>query len=234
MDYDRVQTEHERLGYQQGWVFAMTPVANLATADVVLVGLNPGGRGHDNNDGAWEASGNAYLDQRWFKDGRDELFPIQVEVAELMKLMGVEGPQFFAGMFIPFRSPGLAELGRKEEAVAFARELWKWVLAQTPARTFVCMGQEAAWHIAQLIGGSHAEAFQTGWGETKAHRYVSPDGRVVVSLPHPSRYVLLGSARSPEKLREAKLAILQAARLAPILTQSHADSGDGHADAVPV
>lgn len=234
MNYDAVQAEHERLGYKQGWVFAMTPEANLSTADVVLVGLNPGGRDHPDNEGAWDVEGNAYLDGRWYADGRDELFPIQVEVAELMKLLGVEGEQFFAGMFIPFRSPSLAELQHRDEAVTFARQLWTWTLSQTPARLFVCMGQAAAWHIAQLLGASYAEAFATGWGDTKVHRYVAPDGRVVVSLPHPSRYRLLGPGRDAAERREAKLAILNAARPAPRPIQSEAEPEDEHAEAVPV
>lgn len=43
MDGAAVWAEYERLGYKAGWVFAMTPFANLATARTMVIGLNPGG-----------------------------------------------------------------------------------------------------------------------------------------------------------------------------------------------
>ena len=207
-----VQAEYERLGYQNGWVFAMTPVANLPTAEVVIVGLNPGGDG-DQNQGTWEvAGGNAYLDERWYADGRNELFPIQVEVMELLHLLGVEDRQVFAAQFIPFRSKEIKSLPNRGEAVTFARRLWSWALSQSPAKLIITMGHLAGWHVAQLIGASHVSEHPTGWGKMVAVRYVATDGKVVVSIPHPSRYGLLNPGRAPEKRRKAKLSILTAAQ----------------------
>lgn len=51
MNEQSIQTEYDRLGYTMGWAFAMTPVANLARAYLVLVGLNPGG---SEGGPAWE------------------------------------------------------------------------------------------------------------------------------------------------------------------------------------
>lgn len=203
--------EYKRLGYSAGYSFGMTPTRNLRTADVLIVGLNPGG---DWGEEIWEvASGNAYLDERWGE--ASSLNPLQVEVIALLDLLGVTGEQVFAGQFIPFRSPSFAALERRDEAISFGRRLWTWVLSQTPARLMVCMGYDAAWHIAQLCGAVQVDTYPTGWGTTVACRFIAPDGRVVVSIPHPSRYKLLGPGRGTAERRRAKLAILSAARPVP-------------------
>ena len=44
---DVCAAEYRRLGYDAGYVLGMTPLANIETAEVVLVGLNPGGDGEN-------------------------------------------------------------------------------------------------------------------------------------------------------------------------------------------
>lgn len=67
MDEAAVWAEYERLGYKAGWVFAMTPFANLATARTMVIGLNPPGGGEeDSTEGTWEPCDprNAYFHGR--------------------------------------------------------------------------------------------------------------------------------------------------------------------------
>lgn len=216
MDETAVWAEYKRLGYDRGWVFAMTPLAWLSTATTVMVGLNPGGAEgeHDSTDGWWETPyGNAYLLDRWVP-GSDALYPIQVQVAALHELLGLGPKDVFAGQFIPFRSRSLVELPNYSGAMAFARDLWSWALAQSPANLFICMGNTAAVEIAKLIGAKLEEPpFPSGWGKIQVRRYVSPEGKVVAELPHPSHYPLL-SMQDPQKLNKAKCAIKAAARQA--------------------
>lgn len=153
-------------------------------------------------------------DRLWTNDGSPH--PIQIEVRELLELLSVRGAQVFAGQLIPFRSPSIAALARYDEAIAFAQRLWTWVLEQTPAELFVCMGQDAANRLAALVGAEFEAQYSSGWGSTVVRPYVAPDDRVVVSIPHPSWYRLLGPGRDPAEQRAAKLAILQAARPAPV------------------
>lgn len=217
IDAAACDAEYRRLGYDAGYIFGMTPIGNLDTAEVILVGLNPGGEwGED----MWEvASGNGYLgEQNW--SGVVWRNPLESEVSALFELLAVKGDQIFAGQFIPFRSRSFDELTRQDEAIAFGRRLWTWALSRAPAKLIVCMGQKAAWHISNLIGAEEQGDYPTGWGTTAVRRYVAPDGRVVISIPHPSWYKLLGPGRDPVERRAAKLAILTAAQ--PI------DEGSGH------
>lgn len=185
----------------------MTPEASLSTAQTVLVGLNPGGSG---SEGCWDhAPGNAYFMQKW---GLGELVDnaIQTQVKAIHKTLGVTQDDIFAAQFIPFRSRDLASLGSYNEAKAFGMELWKWVISQSPAKLYLCMGSEVGGSIGHLLGAKWEEDFPTGWGATKFRRRVAPDGRVVVQMPHPSRYQLY--SQSAEKTELAKQNLLGAAR----------------------
>lgn len=209
MDQAAVQAEYERLGYDRGWAFAMTPIAWLPKAKTVLVGLNPGGAEgeHDNTDCYWDSQdGNAYFTGRWVP-GTDALYPIQVQVIRLHELLELGPEDVFAAQFIPFRSRSLAELPKFNEALAFSRELWRWTIAQSPADLFICMGNFAAWHMSDLLGAKLEMEWPSGWGNTRVRRYVSPTGKVVAEVPHLSRYQLL-SMWDPKKAETARQAIL--------------------------
>jgi hypothetical protein len=43
MNPERIQTEHDRLGYGLGWRFMTAPASNRLTSEIAMVGLNPGG-----------------------------------------------------------------------------------------------------------------------------------------------------------------------------------------------
>ncbi len=207
MDEALVWAEYERLGYDQGWVFAMTPLANLATARAIVVGLNPGG---DDDQGIWESSNrNAYFTGRWIP-GSDSLMPIQTQIAALHELLHLGPDDVFAGQFIPFRSVSLNTLAHQTEAFGFALKLWTWVISQTPANLYLCLGKAVAYNIASLLDAKLDGCWPSGWGTTTVGRYVSASGKVVVELPHLSRYLLF--SMGPDKLQMAKAAILSAAR----------------------
>ncbi len=211
MDEAAVWAEYRRLGYDRGWAFAMTPLAWLPAVKTVMVGLNPGGQEgeHDSGDGCWESQhGNAYFTGRWVP-GTEALYPIQVQVIRIHELLGFGAEDVFAAQFIPFRSQSLAQLPRFSEALHFSRQLWCWTLSQSPADLFICMGGFAAWHIADLLGAKLEQEFPSGWGDTQVRRYVSPEGKVVAELPHPSRYQLM-SMLDPGKLAIAGNAITAA------------------------
>ena len=215
MNEAAIWAEYERLGYKAGWVFAMTPLELLTTANTVVIGLNPGGTEQDSTGGCWQYTRgrNAYLDDRWVP-GSDALYPIQVQVAALHALLKLRTKDVFAAQFIPFRSPRLVDLTSHGEALAFARKLWSWVLPQSPANLFICMGGFTAWHIADLLGANLTASWPTGWGRTQVKRYLTSDNRIVVELPHPSRYRIL-TMRSPEKKAMARTAVLEAATASP-------------------
>ena len=205
MNEQDIQKAYEALGYQMGWAFLITPEARLRDAKVAIVGLNPGG---NSGGAAWDcADGNAFFVQRWARNDT-EYNRIQIQVQALHKALNVAADETLIAEYIPFRSPSWAALTHKEEALSFARELWTWVLRETPARIFICMGRLVAEELVQLTNARWAEELPTGWGNMKMHRHVAPDGRIIIHLPHPSHYLLFGRAedrslQAEESLRRA-------------------------------
>lgn len=189
MNRTDIQREYERLGYDRGWSFLYVPEARLRTAEVALVGLNPGGS--EDGGGQWDQpEGNAYALQKWAKDNRS-WSPLQHQVAALLDAIGARQEDILAAQFIPFRSPRLASLARPGEARAFGRKLWRWALEQTPAKRFFCLGNDVTDELVALSGAKLEAEFSTSWGqgtrEQKFRRYVAGD-RVFVRLPHLSSY----------------------------------------------
>lgn len=214
MDKAAISAEYKRLGFKAGWVFAMTPFANLATSGTMVIGLNPGGNQEISEEATWEPcdARNAYFFGCWRTGAEsDRPISIQNQVVLLHELLALGSEDVFSAQFVPFRSHTWVSLGRRAEALAFARVLWSWLLPQSPAKLFICMGGHAAWEIAGLLGAKLESRYPSGWGSTRVDRYVSEEGRVVVGLPHPSRYPLLAMS-DPLKLDIARKAILEATR----------------------
>lgn len=201
MDAERIQLEYERRlliapAQRWGWSFMYVPAARMTSAKVVLIGLNPGGSQLDPpNEWDYQNGENAYVDESWrgLEAGEHHL---QVEVRSLFEALGVSASDVFAANLVPFRSPSWDRLPDRRGALAFGRELWRWVLSQSRARVFVSLGKRAGEEIAQLIGATLESSTAAGWGPQTIDTYRNNAGQVVLSLPHLSRFKIFGNGRT--------------------------------------
>lgn len=197
MTRDDIEAAYDRLGYKLGWRFLTGPARNVETADVAVVTLNPSGNEiHGPN---WsQEEGSAYVVESWrgLPAGSEKL---QVQVQRMCALLGVEPAEVLSAHFVPFRSPRWDDLERQDEAVAFARTLWTWLLSRTRARTIVCVGRGVVeTNVASIISARLDAELRTEWGEYKMGRYKASDGRVLLGLPHLSTFKRFGK---PERDR---------------------------------
>ena len=210
LDASDIQAEYDRLGYDLGWTFMMTPAARLHDAKVCLVGLNPGGG--DPGDHLWSVEeGNAYFRQRWGKD-KSSYSSLQLQIHELARLCGVGEDEMLAAQFIPFRSRSLRSLAQQQSAFEFGRKLWAWVMASTPATVFLCLGNDAAAHLRQVAEAkpcADASSLPTGWGRTTIDSWKTAgsglERRVIVRLPHLSSYRIFGRPKGKSDLAVSSL-----------------------------
>jgi hypothetical protein len=166
-DIDR---EHDRLGYALGWRFMMAPERNLRTSKIALISLNPAGDTYEPNTSAWsQEGGSAYVIESWKKKGPGQE-TLQRQVQGLCRALGTNVSEAFSAVFVPFRSPSWDELPRRNEAKVFARVLWRWVLPQSPASTFICIGKEVGPEIATILGARPLESKSAGWGQIRIDR----------------------------------------------------------------
>jgi hypothetical protein len=205
-----VSTEYRKLGYSLGWTFMMTPAARLLDARVCLVGLNPGGG--EAGDELWSCEdGNAYNVEKNWGRGPGGLVPLQVQVQEMARLLGLGADDYLAAQLIPFRSPDYRSLKQAHEAAAFGRKLWAWVMETSPARLFLCLGHEVTEHLVRVANAKPRPGppLETRWGKTTIGCYeTSPSGddrRVIVRLPHLSSYRIFGRKDGLSQLAERSL-----------------------------
>jgi hypothetical protein len=201
-DIDAAYTD---LGHQYGWSFMATPAERLHTAQVAIVGLNPGGGGEGDTyeyGRFWASDGvNAYYDEQWGTGGTDT--PLQTQVKEWHRLLGLKPADPLCIQFVPFRSPDWKRLPEKKASIDFARSLWRWVLDVTPARLFLTMGKLPAAYLVELMDAKLVARLPTGWGNKLIDAYDTPDGRRVVGMPHPSRYQLFNRGEASETANES-------------------------------
>lgn len=191
MNQNDIDFTADRLGYDLGWRFMMCPEAMMRTAAVAIVGLNPGGRRR--HGPTWSSEdGNAYWTESWGGQavGMD---PLQRQIQQLAGKLKVGQQDVFAAQFVPFRSNSWGDLTNHREAVEFARQLWTWTLAQSPAQTIICLGKKVVGpEIAAIVGAKLDTVTSAGWGDQTIDVYRSAGGVKVVGLPHLGRFKLMG------------------------------------------
>ena len=194
---DQIQQKYQQLGFSKGWNFLACHEERLKDARIAIIGANPGGGGTGDDyqyRGIWSCSENAFCSEESF---------IRSQVQEWHRLLGLMAEETLCAQFIPFRSPDLVRLGQRKEAIAFARDLWRWALDISPASLFVTIGALPANNLVDILGAKLvATGLPTGWGKVTIDVWDSPCGRRIVRMPHPSRYKLFRRADGASTIAE--------------------------------
>jgi hypothetical protein len=210
-------------GHGLGWRFLCVPAGNLAASTpIALITANPGGNAiPEDHPMASCESGSPYLIERWGASaaGRHKL---QLQVQHLFADVAVAcGGNARDGLdllqsslvayFIPFRSPRLSELHRRQESRAFARRLWTNLFEYISPKLIITIDKDTWTDVRSIINektGSclyGTEEVMTGWGRTTAtiDRYALGIGTVtLLRLPHLSTFQLFTSRKCRERTRD--------------------------------
>lgn len=174
-----------------GWRLLYSPVQVLTSADVALIGLNPGGNSDDEgHPDIATSAGSAYVSESW-KGRPPGRYGLQLQVRALFEGLGVEPDRVLAGNLVPFRSPDWPGLKNKKEALAFGRQLWSCILSAVRPSLVITMGDIATTNVGQMIGITSLSAIPVGWGTVTA-RTGRNGTQTLVGLPHLSRFTLFG------------------------------------------
>ena len=191
---------YRRGPWRLGWTYIYGQPESRRNPRIVTIGLNPGG-GRDDRKWGDDAHldqrhtpkiRNAYFDQPWGPG--NTLTPLQRQLARLGDLNPDVPPnEWLSFQFVPFRSPGWAELADKKVAIALGTELLPWTLALAKPELIVGFGlAPIAKHLTAFLDAKLIESPLTGWGDIRAQVYSLPTSGRLVLLPHLSRYRVLG------------------------------------------
>lgn len=217
----RIEAAYVRLDHELGWRYLNAPARTLAAeTELAFLGLNPGGSRYEPPHRSVEA-GLAYRVERW--GPRNTLNPLQLQVRLLFDglaaALNTETPELMDGTlawnYCPFRSPSWDTLPRRQDSIAFSRELATDILEVARPRVIMCLGDVPSREIRWVLE-HHAHELQddmsrpAGWGTvTYGLARYRRDGRatLVVRLPHLSRFAIFGRPASRGAVDELTAAI---------------------------
>ena len=197
----RLKRAEKELGFTDGYKFVYGPWETLENAEVAFISLNPG-RAPDDADMRTlsDERGNSYEVERLATKS-----PITDQFLRLADLLGRRPTDVLAGVAAPFRSGNWMELSRSQRSgsLELGQEFWRAPFNRRNLRLILACSNEAARLAVEVTGASLEEEALAGWGSIKLRRYRCRDGKVILHLPHLSRFKLLGREPSESVLRKA-------------------------------
>ena len=189
------------LGFSDGYKFVYGPWKTLGTAEVAFLSLNPGKASPRHRDIIREIAderGNTFEVEQ-----PTTVSPMNDQFLQLAQLLDRQPSDILTGVVAPFRSDNWAGLipRQREGSLALGRRFWNQPLSRPSLRLVIACSGEATRLVTDITGASLDGEAEAGWGNIKLRRYFSPLGKVIVQLPHLSRFRLLGRERSERKLR---------------------------------
>lgn len=201
-----------RAGEKLGWRLLASPLSTIADAEVVFLGLNPGGSAEDPSHGELSCeNGSAYEVESWVGHAAGSA-PLQRQVRALFRMLAVPADKVLAGNLVPFRSRNAQKLHDARDAVRFGTDLWSQLLAAAPRRIVIGMGKEAQRMLFEQFAVVRTKALRAGWGN-QLIRYGQAGSTRVIGLPHLSRFAIIdrthgrasaeARSKSEDSLRQA-------------------------------
>jgi hypothetical protein len=238
---EKIKAEYKKEVYQKeghalGWRFLMCPADRLnAKPQIALLTLNPGGGSSDKQRKCEPSceNGSAYVCESWCGKHPGEA-PLQKQIRKLFEAIaakvGREGKgdkllkQSLAACYIPFRSPSLNDLPNRKAAKDFANKLWRDLFTKLDPLLIVTIDRITTKAISQILEkklkcpAPDVTTFKIGWGAVSADVITFKAGkrkRVILRLPHLSRFQLFGRKKGAEKQVKAVIAFAVSASSLP-------------------
>lgn len=179
-----------------------SPASTLKTADIALIGLNPGGNRiyEEHPDFCMPPGESSYLDEEWGNYARGQA-PLQKQVRSLFQKLDRQPEDVLCGEFIPFRSPNIKALPNRKPATEFAREWWRDIFNETKPKLVMTLGMDAFYALHNVLDGREPEKISINWGRVKARRAACRHC-VLVGIPHLSHYKIINREKSAEALEQ--------------------------------
>ena len=191
--------------FERGYKLLYCPWETLDHHKLVFLSLNPGARTPRGSDpieqGVSDERGNSYEVEQF-----NSRSPISDQFLRLCAFMAVAPAEVLTGVVAPFRSASWEALTvrQRDASMDFGQRFWDRALRLSPhnAGIIVC-SRRAANLVVSLLGASLEKELGTGWGHYRIRRYRTKEDRLIVGLPHLSRFKLFGRAKSEPYLKAA-------------------------------
>ena len=194
----QIQLKYTEYGFDKGWRLWYHPISVLEKSPQVLfLGINPGGSGHNSNHGVYSQEGGcAYMVEQWGSNSQ-----VKDPVPELFKTAGLDIRTAAISNFVPFRSEGEAKLKQNPHyklMLSWCDNLWSDLLAELSPKLIVSIGALPRDGLRRVLGKPTSTKEDSAVSSSRSacrfriDSYRTGAVETVLSLPYPnSRYRLL-------------------------------------------
>lgn len=191
--------------FGRGYKLLYCPWETLDRHRLVFLSLNPGARTPLGSDPAErlvsDERGNSYEFDRTISRS-----PMSEQFLRLCGFVNVAPAEVLTGVMAPFRSGNWEALTKRqrEASMAFGRRFWSRALQMSGSGAGIVVCSRAATKVVvSLLGASLEKELESGWGTCRLRRFRTGDGRLIVGLPHLSRFRLFSRTESEPHLGRA-------------------------------
>jgi len=189
-----LKDSEKTLGFTNGFKPLYCPWKTLHTAKVAFLSLNPG-RAPDNAEMrvTSDERGNSYEVEKYTTRS-----PLTAQFLLLCDLIGLRPSEVLTGVAAPFRSDNWQELSphQRKGSLDIGRRFWEKPLSCPALKMIITCSSEATKLAVSITGARPDTEVSAAWGNIRLRRFVSDSGKVVIQLPHLSRFRLLGRPAS--------------------------------------
>ena len=201
-EWTKILEEKEaELGFNAGFKFVYGPWATLDNAEIAFLSLNPG-RAPDAAEMRTisDERGNSYEVEQFTTKS-----PITNQFLQLANFLNKQPSEILAGVIAPFRSDGWDELSEQQKtgSLALGYKFWNEPLRQSSLKLIIACSEEAKELAVRMTSASFKLERPSGWGKIQIRGYRSEDGKIILHLPHLSRFKLMGREQSEQAIRSA-------------------------------
>lgn len=189
-----LETSENALGFTLGFKPLYCPWETLHTAKVAFLSLNPG-RAPNNAELRLTSDerGNSYEVEKYTTRS-----PLTAQFLLLCDLLGLRPSEVLTGVAAPFRSNNWQELTlqQRKGSLEIGRRFWEQPLSCSGLQMVITCSTEATKLAVSITAARPDTEVSAAWGKIRLRRFVSESGKVVIQLPHLSRFRLLGRPAS--------------------------------------
>ena len=214
-----IEEEYSKSENNLGWKFlTVSKNSLLKNSGTFLITLNPGGTKEDPRHGKGSCeNGCAYLTEIWKKDCCPGQSTLQRQIQLLFQKIAHYNRYGYknytelmecsvCGYFIPFRSPNLKSLKKKNETLDLGKRIWKKVFINSYIHLIICIDTITFLKVKEILAELNcfeisSSDYDTGWGTYKSTVVKYTRNNQVLTLvrfPHLSRFTIFGSEASKQ------------------------------------
>lgn len=207
--FEKISKIEKALNLNSGFQLMYSPWASQANPEVVFLSLNPSDK---LPSGVPIRSVSNELGNSYELEAPNAVSAINHQVLSMVNLLGREPKDVLTGALVPFRSSEWKTLPpqAQEAGLRVGQEFWQPLLAKPSVKLILTCGNKIEKLACEWTGMSKGavEKHNTHWGSYVARVYRNRSGKMLINMPHLSRFTIFGRGQWDQDFAELAVQVL--------------------------